>query len=48
MKKLDVYICADFAHEFAVPDGEEPSICPLCKCDEIDFSRELIFLEVRR
>jgi predicted Zn-ribbon and HTH transcriptional regulator len=44
---LDVYVCADFAHEFAVPDGEEPSICPMCKADEIEFSHEVDLLEVK-
>jgi rubrerythrin len=41
---LDVYVCK-YEHEFAVKDGEEPSWCPLCGTDMIEFSHEVIDLE---
>lgn len=37
---LDVYICPD-DHEFAVKDGEEPSLCPFCGSTDVDFSHEV-------
>lgn len=37
---LDVYVC-EKDHEFAVKDGEDPSLCPFCGTDEIEFSHEV-------
>ncbi|MEK6452583.1 hypothetical protein NSQ14_11965 [Caldifermentibacillus hisashii] len=42
--KLDVYVCCD-DHEFAVRENEEPSWCPLCSTDKIEFSHEVDLLE---
>ncbi|MFF2449329.1 hypothetical protein ACFVSW_20005 [Neobacillus sp. NPDC058068] len=37
---LDVYVCVG-EHEFAVKDGQEPTLCPFCGIKEIEFSHEV-------
>lgn len=43
--KLDVYICHDYFHEFAVKDGQEVQCCPACGTQDFEFSHEVDLLE---
>lgn len=41
--KMDVYNCEECANAFAVEENVEPSGCPICDSELVEFSYKAIF-----